>query len=156
MGTVGFTSLRTLPVLGLQKLLSPLYFTEMSHCLGTNYYVNFWEGMSSNGFDIKWIFSTENNWKNQNPGGCFGATSQTALPIQPILPNFLVNRPNLQCPQDFIFFNYPGCRIFILFEIHCYFCPHIFWVYHFSLSQCAGPPWSSPGDDDRNFCNERH
>ena len=29
------------------------------------------------------------------------------------------------------------CLIFILYEIHCYFCPHIFWVYYFSLSQCG-------------------
>ena len=28
------------------------------------------------------------------------------------------------------------CRLFISCEIHCYMCPHIFWVYHFSLSQC--------------------
>ena len=34
--------------------------------------------------------------KNQNPGGRFGATSYTALPIQPILPDFLVNWPNWQ------------------------------------------------------------
>ena len=38
--------------------------------------------------------------------------------------------------QDFDFFNCHGCRIFILCEIHCYFCPHIFWVYYFSLRQC--------------------
>ena len=30
----------------------------------------------------------------------------------------------------------PGCQMFMLCEIHCYFCPHIFWVYYFSLSQC--------------------
>ena len=30
----------------------------------------------------------------------------------------------------------PGCQIFILCEIHYYLCPHIFWVYYFSLSQC--------------------
>ena len=39
--------------------------------------------------------------------------------------------------QDFYFFNCLGCRIFILCEIHCYLCPHIFWVYYFSLSQCV-------------------
>ena len=27
--------------------------------------------------------------------------------------------------------------IFILCENYCYFCPHIFWVYYFSLSQCG-------------------
>ena len=35
--------------------------------------------------------------KNQNLGGRFGATSQTALPIQPIWPVFKVNRLNWQC-----------------------------------------------------------
>ena len=44
---------------------------------------------------------------------------------------------------DFHFFNCPGFRIFILCEIHCYLCPHIFWVYHFSLSQCV-QQYSSP------------
>ena len=24
-----------------------------------------------------------------------------------------------------------------LFEIHCYFYPHILWVYYFHLSQCG-------------------
>ena len=38
--------------------------------------------------------------------------------------------------QDFDFFNCHVCRIFILCEIHCYFCSHIFWVYYFGLSQC--------------------
>ena len=32
-------------------------------------------GIGSNGFHIKWIIGTHGNWKNQNPGGCFGATS---------------------------------------------------------------------------------
>ena len=35
--------------------------------------------------------------KIKNPGGHLGATSHTALPIQPILPNFLVNGPNWRC-----------------------------------------------------------
>ena len=29
----------------------------------------------SNGFQLKWRFGTNGNWKNQNPGGRFGATS---------------------------------------------------------------------------------
>ena len=37
--------------------------------------------------------------------------------------------------QDFHFFNCPGCQIFISLEIHCYLCPHIFWVYYFSIRQ---------------------
>ena len=29
-----------------------LYFVTSSHCLGMNYYVNFWGGIGSNGFHI--------------------------------------------------------------------------------------------------------
>ena len=36
---------------------------------------------------------------------------------------------------NFDFFNCHGCLIFILCEIHCYFCPHILWPYYFRLSQ---------------------
>ena len=52
------------------------------------------------------------NQKNQNPGSRFGATSQTALPIWPIWPNFEVNGLDWQCclvgssktaPEIFIF-----------------------------------------------------
>ena len=43
--------------------------------LGMNSYVNFLDGIGSNEFHIKWIFGTQGNWKNQNPGGRFGATS---------------------------------------------------------------------------------
>ena len=39
--------------------------------------------------------------------------------------------------QDFDFFNRHGCRLLISCEIHCYFCPYIFWAYYFSLSQCV-------------------
>jgi len=46
---------------------------------------------------LKWIIGTHGHWKNQNPGGRPGATSQTALPIQPIWPIFLVDRLNWQC-----------------------------------------------------------
>ena len=34
----------------------------------------------------------------------------------------------------------PGCQIFILCEIHCYWSAHIFWVHYFSLSQCGPCP----------------
>ena len=86
-------------------------------------------GTGLNGNKLKFIIGTHGRWKNQNPGGRFGATSKTALPIQPILADFLVNGPNWQCslagssktaPQDFDFFNCHGCRMFILNEIHCY------------------------------------
>ena len=60
------------------------------------------------------------------------------------------NWPNWQCSlagsQDFYFFNRHGCRLFILCEIHCYLCPHIFRVYYFSLSLCA----MAPPDFDRS------
>jgi hypothetical protein len=35
--------------------------------------------------------------KNEKPGSCFGATSQTALPIQPISLKIGPNWPNRQC-----------------------------------------------------------
>ena len=46
---------------------------------------------------LKWIIGTHGNWKNKNPRGSFGATCQTALPIQSIWPIFAVNRLNWQC-----------------------------------------------------------
>ena len=36
----------------------------ITHCLRLNYYVNFLGGIDSNGFHIKWIFGTQDNWKN--------------------------------------------------------------------------------------------
>ena len=68
-----------------------------------SYYVNFLEGLGSNEFHIKCRFGTHGSWKNQNNGGRLGATSWTALPIQPILPDFLAN---WQCSKM-------GSRIFI-------------------------------------------
>ena len=52
--------------------------------------------------------------------------------------------------KDFAFFNSHGCRLFILCEIRCYFCPYIFWVYYFSLSQCVLvlAQWSPPSTKD--------
>ena len=51
------------------------YMIAISHCLGMNYYVNSLGAIGCNGFHIKWMFGTHGNWKNQNPGGRFGATS---------------------------------------------------------------------------------
>ena len=34
-----------------------------------------WRRLDSNGVQLKWRFGTHGNWKNQNPGGRFGATS---------------------------------------------------------------------------------
>ena len=44
-----------------------------THCLGMSYYVNFLGDLGSNEFHIKWRFGTHGSWKNQNPGGLFGA-----------------------------------------------------------------------------------
>ena len=35
-----------------------------THCLGINYYVNFFGGWGSNEFHIKWIFGIQDKWKN--------------------------------------------------------------------------------------------
>ena len=51
----------------------------------------------SNVFHLKWISGNHGNLKNQNPGGRVGATSQTALPIQPIYLKIGPNWPNRQC-----------------------------------------------------------
>ena len=37
---------------------------HIAHCLGMNYYVNFWEGIGSNGFHLKLMFVTQDNWKD--------------------------------------------------------------------------------------------
>ena len=47
--------------------------------------------MDSNSIHIEWIIGTLCNWKNQNPGSRFGATSKKILPIQHI---HLENGPN--------------------------------------------------------------
>ena len=41
-------------------------------------------GLGLNGIKLKWIIGTHGNWRNQNPGVCFLATSSTLLPIQPM------------------------------------------------------------------------
>ena len=46
---------------------------------------------------LKWIIVIHGNWKNQNSGGHFKATSQTALPIQPTHHENGPNRLNWQC-----------------------------------------------------------
>ena len=61
-----------------------------------------------NVFHIKWIIGNHGNWKNQNPGGCFGVTSLTALPIQP-QNRLILKFINLSVPhkgllmQDWVF-----------------------------------------------------
>ena len=44
-----------------------------------SYYVNFFGGLGSNEFHIKLRFGTHGSWKNQNPGGRFGATAKFKL-----------------------------------------------------------------------------
>ena len=76
-------------------------FSELSGRLGKSYYVNFLGGLGSNEFHIKWRFGTHGSWNNQNPGGGLELPAkQTALPIQPILTDFLLNGPNWQCCLD--------------------------------------------------------
>ena len=48
---------------------------DHSHHLGISYYFNLLGHLTSNGFQLKRRFGTHGNWKNQNPGGRFGATS---------------------------------------------------------------------------------
>ena len=70
------------------------------------------------------------------------------MSIQPIYLKIGPNWPNRQCclagssktaPRILIFLIAIGAdySFDILCEIHCYLCPHIFWVYYFSLSQCG-------------------
>ena len=96
----------------------------------------FWGGLGTNEFHIKSRFGTHSSWKKQNPGVRFGDTSWTALPIQPILPDFLIIGPNWQCcsagsyktaHRILIFFNCYGCQTFILYEIHCFLSPPKSW-----------------------------
>ena len=51
------------------------YCHWITHYLGMSCYVNFFGGLGSNEFHIKWRFGTHGSWKNQNHGGHFGATS---------------------------------------------------------------------------------
>ena len=73
-----------------------------------------WGTLGLDGIKLKWMIRNHGNWKNQNPGGRFGATSWTALPIQPICPVFEVNGLDWHCflavssktaPQNFDFFS---------------------------------------------------
>ena len=81
-----------------------------------------------NGNKFKWIIGPHGNWKNLNSGGCFGATSSIALPIQPILLKKWAKWAELavlfswRCktaPTILIFFNCHNCRFFIWACFHC-------------------------------------
>ena len=51
---------------------------NLPHCLGMRLLCQFFflgGGLGSNEFHIKGRFGTHGSWKNQNPGGRFGATS---------------------------------------------------------------------------------
>ena len=60
---------------GAPILASLFFIMHYTHLLGISYYVNFLGHLGSNGFQLKQRFGTHSNWKNQNPGGRFGATS---------------------------------------------------------------------------------
>ena len=59
-------------------MLSECYFKDtkdkVTHHIEMNYYVNFLGHLAGNEFQLKQKFGTHGNWKNQNPGGHFGAT----------------------------------------------------------------------------------
>ena len=87
------------------------------------------------------MFGTHGNWKNSL------LELPAKLPIQPIWPNFAVNRLNWQCcftgsyraaPRIFFFHCY-GCWLVIWAEFHWDPSPHIFWTYWFILRQCEKP-----------------
>ena len=73
---------------GQEKTCSSWY-PQVTHCLGKICYVQ-----KSGEHRPQWKLAQMNN---QNPWGYFGGTSLTALPIQPILPIFMMNRLNWQC-----------------------------------------------------------
>ena len=64
------------PLFYLIGNLPPLPFMDgpLAHWLRLNYCTSKSGGICSYGFHIKWIIGTQGNWKNQNPGGRFGAT----------------------------------------------------------------------------------
>ena len=51
------------------------FLTIIKMNLGINYYVNVLGSLGNNRFQLKWRFGTHGDWKNQNPGGRFGASS---------------------------------------------------------------------------------
>ena len=51
--------------------------------------------MGLNKYHIRWIFGTQDNWRNKNPGSRFGAPAE--LPIQPIYLKIWPNWQNRQC-----------------------------------------------------------
>ena len=93
--------LRGFPISKSKRMFNSHHFQRMKqshYTLPRNEILcHLFRGIVNNKFHIKWRFGTLGSWKNQNPGGHFGATSLTALPIQPILPDFLVYGPNYQC-----------------------------------------------------------
>ena len=59
-----------------------------------SFYVNFLGGLGTNEFHIKWSFAPMAVEKIKIQGAIF---EQPSLPIQPILPDFLINGPDWQC-----------------------------------------------------------
>ena len=62
-----------------------------------NYYASKMRAPRFYCFSPQRAIGTYCNWKNQNPGSRFGATSLPALPIWPIWSNFEVNWLDWQC-----------------------------------------------------------
>ena len=57
---------------------------KKAHRLRKFFYMKKIRGLADNWIKLSWVISTHGNWKNQNLGSHFGATSKTALPMQPI------------------------------------------------------------------------
>ena len=75
-------------------------------------------------WEARKIIGTHSNWKNLNPGSCFGATCKIAVPIQLIYckngPNVLNWQCSLACSSKMV------SRILIVPNIHgLYLSPHV-------------------------------
>ena len=123
------------PVCAVSLLYFVYSFLDYTHCcLGMHYQVNFWEGIDSNGFHIK--FSTQGYWKKSKSWGPFwsyqlnSAANLTYLqgnPAQWAKSAVLFSWQLKNSPQYFDFFNCHGCQTFILHEIHYYLSPPKSW-----------------------------
>ena len=91
------------------------------------YYWHPWQLKKSKSWELFWSYQLDSTADLANLAKFWGKRAELAVLLSWLLQND---------SQDFHFFDCPGCWIFILCEIHCYLCPHIFWVYHFSLRQC--------------------
>ena len=104
------------------------------HCLGMNYYVNFLEGIVSNGQLKKskswvpfWRYQLNSTTDLSNLAQFWGKWVGLVVLVSWYLRNG---------SQDFRFFNCLGCRIFILCEIYWDPCPRIFHTWYTIYRNC--------------------